>query len=81
MAAPHLAQNLTPTAIGDPQLPQNPAMCHLRKILVAASEKSSTTSKKIRVPFVKQAEYYVAFHRRSRRKRNFETEDLFPLRC
>jgi len=36
MAAPHLAQNLTPTAIGDPQLPQNPAMCHLRKILVAS---------------------------------------------
>jgi hypothetical protein len=33
MAAPHVEQNLTPGAIGDPQLPQNPATYHLRKIL------------------------------------------------
>jgi len=33
MAAPHLEQNLTPGAIGDPQFPQNPATYHLRNIL------------------------------------------------
>src|SRR5579864_8823609 len=33
MAAPHFEQNFTPSAIGDPQFPQNPATLHLRRML------------------------------------------------